>query len=82
MNSTSRERIIKQILVDVLGLRISPDEIAEDELLFPQGLDARTPIEIAQALEKAFGSSIEDEALREERFESVRTLAEMMNNEQ
>ncbi len=76
MNKPSIERGIKEILVEIMERPISPDEIGEDEVLFPQGVDAVTPIEIAQALEKVFGISVEDEDLREERFESVRTLAE------
>jgi len=72
----SIERAIKELLVKVLGLGISPDEIDDDELLFPQGLDAVTPIEIAEALEETFGISVEDEELREKLFESVRTLTE------
>ena len=67
---------VKQALVQGLQLKINPEDIADDEPLFGEGLDADSiaALEIVFALEEEFGFEAEDEDLRVDLFESVRTL--------
>lgn len=67
---------VKQALVQGLQLKINPEDIADDESLFGEGLDADSiaALEIVFALEEEFGFEVEDEDLRVDLFESVRTL--------
>lgn len=67
---------VKQALVQGLQLKINPEDIADDEPLFGEGLDADSiaALEIVFALEEEFGFEVEDEDLRVDLFESVRTL--------
>ncbi len=68
---------VKQALVQGLQLKINPEDIADDESLFGEGLDADSiaALEIVFALEEEFGFEVEDEDLRVDLFDSVRTLA-------
>lgn len=67
---------VKQALVQGLQLKINPEDIADDESLFGEGLDADSiaALEIVFALEEEFGFEVEDEDLRVDLFDSVRTL--------
>ncbi len=67
---------VKQALVQGLQLKINPEDIADDESLFGEGLDADSiaALEIVFALEEEFGFEVEDEELRVDLFDSVRTL--------
>ncbi len=67
---------VKQALVQGLQLKINPEDIADDEPLFGEGLDADSmaALEIVFALEEEFGFEVEDEDLRVDLFDSVRTL--------
>ena len=68
---------VKQALVQGLQLKINPEDIADDEPLFGEGLDADSiaALEIVFALEEEFGFEVGDEDLRVDLFDSVRTLA-------
>ncbi len=67
---------VKQALVRGLQLKVNPEDIADDESLFGEGLDADSiaALEIVFALEEEFGFEVEDEDLRVDLFDSVRTL--------
>lgn len=69
---------IKRMLVQTLDLRIDPEEIEDDEMLFGGGLglDSAATLEIVVGLEEEFGIEVEDEDLRVELFDSVKALAE------
>ena len=70
-------------LADVLRaaekvIALDPDEIADDEPLFGDGLDADSMValELVAAIEEAFAIEVTDEELRVELFQSLRSLVE------
>jgi acyl carrier protein len=69
---------VKEVVVQALKLNIDPDEIADDESLFGEGLgaDSTATLEIIFALEEEFDFEADDEELRVELFDSVRTLSQ------
>jgi acyl carrier protein len=69
---------IKILLVQVLQIDIDPEDIADDEPLFGDGLDADSmlSLELISAIEEAFGIEVTDDELRVELFELLRGLVE------
>ncbi len=69
---------VKQTIVRALGLEIRPEELADDEVLFGRGLgaDSVATLEIVFALEEEFNIEVEDEELRAELFDSVKSLVD------
>lgn len=72
------EARIKRMIVRTLELKIDPEEIEEDEMLFGGGLglDSVATLEIVVGLEEEFGIEVQDEDLRVELFDSVKALAD------
>ena len=75
------ERIAEQVkilVLQILQVDIDPDEIADDEPLFGDGLDADSmlALELVAAIEEAFAIEVTDEELRVELFQSLRSLVE------
>ena len=64
---------VKNLLVQVLQIDIDPEDIADDEPLFGDGLDADSmlSLELISAIEEAFGIEVTDDELRVEMFEYV-----------
>ncbi len=64
---------VKTLLVQVLQIDIDPEDIADDEPLFGDGLDADSmlSLELISAIEEAFGIEVTDDELRVELFEYV-----------
>ncbi len=72
MDKTERVAIrVKTLLVQVLQIDIDPEDIADDEPLFGDGLDADSmlSLELISAIEEAFGIEVTDDELRVEMFE-------------
>ncbi len=69
---------VKTLLVQVLQIDIDPEDIADDEPLFGDGLDADSmlSLELISAIEEAFGIEVTDDELRVELFELLRGLVE------
>ena len=70
---------IKQMLVSSLMLKLSPDMIGDETLLFsPQGLalDSIDALELAVAVEKTFGVATPSAEVARKAFVSVRTIAD------
>jgi acyl carrier protein len=69
---------VKILLVQVLQIDIDPEDIADDEPLFSDGLaaDSMVALELVAAIEEAFGIEVTDDELRVELFESLRGLVE------
>ena len=69
---------VKTLLVQVLQIDIDPEDIADDEPLFGDGLDADSmlSLEFIAAIEEAFGIEVTDDELRVELFELLRGLVE------
>ena len=69
---------IKRMIVERLDLKIEPEDIEDEEMLFGGGLglDSVATLEIVVGLEEEFGIEVLDEELRVELFDSVRSLAD------
>ena len=72
------EARIKRMIVQILELKIDPEEIEDDEMLFGGGLglDSVATLEIVVGLEEEFRIEVRDEDLRVELFDSVKALAD------
>ena len=69
---------IKKAMVEELMLAQSPDEIADDALIFnPQGLglDSVDALQLVVAIEKRFGLKLGDAVAAREALQSVNTIA-------
>ena len=81
--NSSIEARIKRMIVQTLALKIDPEEIEDDEMLFGGGLglDSVATLEIVVGLEEEFGIEVQDEDLRVELFDSVKALANYVRGE-
>ncbi len=72
---------MKKLIVTTLGLSIQPEDIPDDEALFGGGIGANSTasLEIIFAIEETFGIEVTDDELRVELFDSVRTLADYVD---
>ena len=75
LNIVSR---VKQTIVRALELQVDPEDIADDEVLFGEGLglDSTATLEIVFALEEEFSIEVDDDDLQVELFSSVSSLVE------
>lgn len=71
------EHRVKEILVEILGLEIAPDEIGSTEPLVGDGvgLDSVATIEFIVALEERLGAPFPDDGLTQEVLYSIHTVA-------
>ena len=69
---------VKRTIVRSLGLEITPDELADDEILFGSGLgaDSEATLEVVFALEAEFAIEVADEELRAELFATIQSLVD------
>ena len=76
MNKVSER--VKQTIIRSLRLEITPEELADNEVLFGSGLgaDSETTLEVVFALEAEFDIEVEDEELRVELFATVQSLVD------
>lgn len=67
---------IKEVIIESLELKIEPNDIDDNELLFNShlGLDSVGTLVLVEALEDEFDIEVEDEELTPELFESVKSL--------
>ncbi|MDA0745029.1 MAG: acyl carrier protein [bacterium] len=71
---------MKKLIVTTLGLSIQPEDIPDDEALFGGiGANSTASLEIIFAIEETFGIEVTDDELRVELFDSVRTLADYVD---
>lgn len=78
MSDADLKSQIKKMLVESLMLKVQPDEIADDALLFsPEGLalDSIDALELAVSIEKNFGIPTPSAEVAREAFVSVNTIA-------
>ena len=76
MNNQEVAVTVKQLLIDILSLDMSVDEMTSDTLLLgdiPE-FDSMAIVSVITALEETFGFMAEDDELSAEVFESVETL--------
>ena len=72
---------LKNEIISVLNLEgVNPEDIADDGLLFGEGLglDSIDALELIVLLEKNYGIKLKDPAQGKEIFKSVRTMAEFV----
>lgn len=68
---------IKQLLIDILSLDLSVEDISDDMLLLgniPE-FDSMAIVSVLTAIEEEFDVTIEDDDLSAEVFESIESLA-------
>ncbi len=76
---------LKELLVSSLNLEdIKPDDIKDDEILFGEGLglDSIDALELVLGLEKEYGAVIPDAEVGKRVFQSVRTIARFILEQQ
>ena len=78
---------IKTLLIDALGFDdVTPDEVADDVLLFEEesglGIDSVDALEIAAALHRAYGLRIADQNIGQFVIRTVTTIAQAVANHQ
>ncbi len=70
---------LKQMIVERLFLKVSPSEIADDDILMEKfEIDSVRLFEIVIGLEEVFNISLEDDEFSIERFESVKAIAQLV----
>ena len=70
---------LKAMIVERLFLKVSPSEIADDDLLMERfEIDSVRLFEIVIGLEEVFNISLEDDEFSIERFESVKAIAALV----
>jgi acyl carrier protein len=72
---------LKSEIIRVLNLEgVNPEDIADDGLLFGEGLglDSIDALELIVLLEKNYGIKLKDPAQGKDIFKSVRTMAEFV----
>ena len=79
-SDTELKSRIKRLIVERLKLETDPEEIADDQPLFGEGLglDSIDALELVLGLEQEFGVKIEDEEVGGEALASVNALADFV----
>jgi acyl carrier protein len=75
---------VRKLLVDNCMLRVTPQEIQPDTVLFGPdslGLDSIDALQLTVGIEKSYGIAIADPALAREAFHSVKTLQDWLNRQ-
>ncbi|HUT33692.1 MAG TPA: acyl carrier protein [Planctomycetota bacterium] len=74
---------LKAMIVERLFLKVSPAEIADDDVLMEKfEIDSVRLFEIVIGIEEVFGLSLEDDEFSIERFESVQAIAALVREKQ
>ena len=74
---------IKEMMVERLFLQVKPEEISDQGSLAEEiGVDSVQLFEIIVGLEEMFGFSVEDEEFDQERFRSVKSIADFVRSKQ
>ncbi len=77
MNTADIESRIKEMVVDRLFLKVTPEELASDaSLIDDYGVDSVALLELVVGLEEVFGIVVEDGDLAN--FSSVKALTEFV----
>jgi acyl carrier protein len=72
---------VRKLLVDNCMLRVRPEEIESETLLFGPGslgLDSIDALQLTVGIEKSYGIAIADPAVAREAFHSVKTLQQWL----
>jgi len=77
-DTTALKQEIKTLMVDNLMLKVAPEEIGDDQLLFGPnslGLDSVDALQLVVALDKTYGLKIPDPEAARRILQSVQTIA-------
>ncbi|MGO8766488.1 MAG: acyl carrier protein [Limisphaerales bacterium] len=77
-DSSDLKNEIKQLLVDNLMLKIRPEEIGDDQLLFGPdslGLDSVDALQLVVALDKSYGVKLSDADATRKALQNVNSIA-------
>jgi acyl carrier protein len=75
---------VRKLLVDNCMLRVAPEEIQSETLLFGPGslgLDSIDALQLTVGIEKSYGIAIKEPAIAREAFHSVKTLQEWLSRQ-
>jgi acyl carrier protein len=75
---------VRKLLMDNCMLRVKPDEIQAETLLFGPGslgLDSIDALQLTVGIEKSYGIAIKDPAAAREAFQSVKALQQWLNGQ-
>ncbi len=75
---------IRKLLMDNCMLRVTPEEIGPETLLFGPdslGLDSIDALQLTVGIEKAYGIAIKEPAVAREAFHSVKTLQQWLSQQ-
>lgn len=75
---------VRTLLLDNCMLRVSPDEIQMETMLFGPdslGLDSIDALQLTVGIEKSYGIAIKDPAVAREAFHSVKTLQQWLSSQ-
>jgi acyl carrier protein len=76
MSDKSLEQTIKEIMVERLFLKVTPEEIADDALLMEDmGVDSVSVFEIVVGLEEVYDISFEDDEFDIQNFRTPKAIA-------
>ena len=79
MNNADIESRIKEMVVDRLFLKVTPEELASDaSLIDDYGVDSVALLELVLGLEEVFGIVVEDGYFDLAYFSTVKALAEFV----
>jgi acyl carrier protein len=76
---------LKQVIIEDLNLEeVSPEDIADDEILFGEGLglDSLDAVELVVVVKRHFGVEIKDMTEGREAFASIDSLAQFIEERQ
>jgi acyl carrier protein len=75
---------VRTLLVDNCMLRVKPEEIKAETLLFGPdslGLDSIDALQLTVGIEKSYGIAIKDPAVAREAFENVKSLQQWLSRQ-
>ena len=69
-------RGLKELILEITQLKMSPDQISDTANLFNDcGVDSTSVVDLVVGLEERFGVTVEDDELDVSLFENISTLA-------
>jgi acyl carrier protein len=75
---------VRKLLLDNCMLRVKPEEIQPETLLFGPdslGLDSIDALQLTVGIEKSYGIAIKEPAVAREAFHSVKTLQQWLTHQ-
>lgn len=76
-------RGLKELILEITQLKMSPDQISDTANLFNDcGIDSTSVVDLVVGLEERFGVTVEDDELDVSLFENISTLATFIEEKQ